>query len=309
MSTTESSRLTFSVVLATRRRPEALADALERIACCDPMPLEVIVVDGDSQQSARDPAERAAASGSVPVRYAVSSEGLSRQRNRGVELARGDVVVFLDDDALASPDLFAALAGAYRNSGVIGASGRVIEAERHRFGGEHSPLRRILFPGKQGRMTAFGYPRRILDLEARHEVEWMHGCFMSALTDAARRVGHDERIGAPFRGEDEDFAYRLSRLGRLIYEPSARVHHLQLGVREPGRSQREFDRDIVLVRSYLFRKNFERTWLARAGFGALIAVLLVHRLINAEWDGARGVLDGAVRVWRTNETAGLIRPQ
>jgi glycosyltransferase involved in cell wall biosynthesis len=294
----------FSVLVVTRGRPDALRGTLESVAACDPGPDELVVVDGDDARSAEQTVRQFATAARFPVEYATSSPGLSVQRNRGIELVSGEVVVFLDDDMTLDPGLFAALARAYREPDVIGATGRVIEPEEGRLGGRSSPLRHLLFPGgEQGSMTRFGYPRRMLDPETARDVEWMQGCLMSGRIDAVSAVPHDERITAEYEGEDEDFSYRLSRLGRIRYVPDAVVRHEQLGFR--GSRGRSFDRRIVLVRAYLFRKNFERTVVTRLQFAGLIAILLAHRLLNREWGAAAGILEGVVDVWRRR---GLLAP-
>ncbi|MCD0448268.1 glycosyltransferase [Actinocorallia sp. API 0066] len=52
--------------------------------------------------------------------------GLSGGKNTGVELATGDVVAFLDDDAVAAPGWLAAFAAAYADPRVIGVGGRTL---------------------------------------------------------------------------------------------------------------------------------------------------------------------------------------
>jgi glycosyltransferase involved in cell wall biosynthesis len=49
--------------------------------------------------------------------------GLSGGKNTGAGLARGDVVAYLDDDAVASPGWLAALAEGYADASVIGVGG------------------------------------------------------------------------------------------------------------------------------------------------------------------------------------------
>jgi glucosyl-dolichyl phosphate glucuronosyltransferase len=51
--------------------------------------------------------------------------GLADARNTGVALATGDVVAFLDDDAVAAPDWLEHMLAAYLDGTVLGVGGRV----------------------------------------------------------------------------------------------------------------------------------------------------------------------------------------
>jgi len=286
----------FSVVIATRGRPDDLRQTLAGLRALDPPPAEVVVVDGDAARSA-EPVADAALGDRMPLRYLPSAPGLTRQRNLGVREAEGDVVVFLDDDVEVDSRLLGVLDAAYRDPSVVGATGLVIEAGERRFGNKRSLVRRLLF-GQQaeGTLTRFGYPRRLQDAESERDVELMQGCLMSARREQAAKVGFDERLPGYGLAEDEDFSYRLSRLGRVRYLPGAVVHHKNTGFRSTG--TRSFNRTVVVNRAYLFRKNFPQTPSARAGFAGLVLVLIAHRAVNRDWDGVRGLVDGSLAAWR-----------
>ena len=284
----------FSVVIATCGRPDRLRRTLESLQSCRPGPFEVLVVDGDPERSARDVLEHVSVpAGAARPRYLPSETGLTIQRNLSLRHCRGDVVVFFDDDVLLSPDLFTLLENAYRTPEVVGATGRVIEDSTHRFGRKESPLRRWLpGGGDEGSFTRFGYPRYITRTDVAREVEFMQGCFMSSRLDAARRVGFDESLPGYGLAEDEDFSCRLARLGRLRYLPEALVTHEQAST--TSYDSRTLSKQIVVNRSYLFHKNFNPTPLAHLQFGLLIAILLAHRVVNFNWGGALGLLEGVV---------------
>ena len=114
---------------------------------------------------------------------------------------------------------------------------------------------------------------------------------MSARRELAERVGFDEGLDGYALAEDEDFGFRLSRLGRVRYIPALRVVHKRLGF--TSHDSRAFGRLVVRNRGYLFRKNFPQTVRARAEFGLLLGVLVMHRLVNREWRGALGLVEGA----------------
>jgi len=256
------------------------------------------VIDADEGSSAR-PLVVELQDGHLPVHYVHTEPSLTMQRNVGIDRCFGDVVVFLDDDVSLPSDLFAKLARAYAAEDVVGATGWVIEPHAQRLGGPRSILRRLVLPGSRrqpGRFTRYGYPHYVVVADGPCDVEFMPGCFMSARRRAAAEVRFDEHLGAYALAEDEDFSYRLSRLGRVVYLPDVVVVHQKLGFR--SFDSRDFGRLVVKNRAYLFRKNFPQTPRARFQFGLLLAKMVGHRLLNREWRGALGVLEGTLNLVR-----------
>jgi glycosyltransferase involved in cell wall biosynthesis len=297
---------TFSVVVPTLGRPDEVDGALARLAGCCPRPLEVLVVDGDPAASASPVVDDWAGRG-LAVRHLPSPPGLTRQRNVALDACCGDVVVMVDDDARVPPDALARLAAAYRDPGVVGATGRIVEPGGNAVGGKASPLRRWLpGGGAEGGFTRYGYPRRLVDLDAERDVSFMQGAFLSARREAAQRVRFDERLPGYALAEDEDFSCRLARLGRLRYLPDLVVDHGNEGF--TTRDRRAFGRTVVVHRAYLFRKNFRQTTRARLQFRAFFGLLVLHRLANRDWAGARGLLDGIAAARRGVVPAGADDP-
>jgi GT2 family glycosyltransferase len=285
--------MTISVVIPTRRRPEPLRETLESIKQSDPQPHEVVIVDGDEERSA-EAVVREVLTG---ARYLASPPGLTRQRNLALREVTGNVVLFLDDDVTIDASLLRHVAATYKDGGVVGVTGVVEEPDPRRFGAKQAGIRGLLLRGEEGTFTRFGYPRYLLDLANPRDVEVMQGCFMSARTDAARTVGFDEALPSYGLAEDEDFSVRLSRLGRIRFVPEAKLVHRKTGFLT--HDSRALGRSVVVNRAYLFRKNFPQTLRARVEFGVLVLVLVVHRLLNGEWKGALGLLEGAAQAWRT----------
>ncbi len=291
----------FSHIIATKGRPALLRDAVESALASLPANGEMIVVDGDPGRSGEPVVEHLdVPEGGPPIRYIAGVSGLCSQRNAGIDAARGDVLVFTDDDCTLVEGFYEALAEAYRDPAVIGATGRVQEPFDRRIGSDvESSLRRVILGGgRQGTMTSFGFRRYILDVERPHTVEFMPGTFMSARRALAAEVRFDEwleRLSGYSLGEDDDFSYRLSRRGMIRYVPGAAVYHHALGKHTIDR--RSLARLVVINRTYLFRKNFAGTPRAKLGFVALIALFFGHRIVNRDWQGVRGLIDGVRYVW------------
>jgi GT2 family glycosyltransferase len=276
----------LSVVVPTVGRPDRVSLLLASIARCDPHPDEVLVVDGEGSDQLETVVAKWDAE--LNLKLLVSPRGVSRQRNAGIASARGDVIVFLDDDVVIEGRTFAQIHEAFDDQGVVGVTGRVIEPRGRRLVAQDSRLRRwIPGGGTQGGFTRYGYPRYVYDVDVPRDVQFMPGCFACVRTPAARAIGFDENLAV---AEDEDFSYRLSHIGRIRYLPEISIIHRKLGFK--SREPRTFDQALVWTRRYLFRKNFEQTALARMQFGIFLITLVAHRIVNGDLAGARGLLHG-----------------
>ncbi|MBT4977758.1 MAG: glycosyltransferase family 2 protein [Gemmatimonadetes bacterium] len=107
----------ISVVIATHNQVERLTLVLQGLAHQTlQADFEVIVVDdGCTDGTRRMLAELDI--GRVSVIGLKPNQGRNRARNRGIEAARGELVVFLDGDALPAPDLLQRYWQAYQKEG------------------------------------------------------------------------------------------------------------------------------------------------------------------------------------------------
>jgi glucosyl-dolichyl phosphate glucuronosyltransferase len=108
----------------TRKRYDDLIAAIASLQGQTRQPEEVIVVVDHSPTLERDLRRL---KGVVVIRNR-HRRGLSGARNSGLEVARGDVIAFLDDDAVAEPDWLARLYSWYWAPAVIGVGGRIVPA-------------------------------------------------------------------------------------------------------------------------------------------------------------------------------------
>ncbi|MBP0457777.1 glycosyltransferase family 2 protein [Streptomyces montanisoli] len=124
------SRRSCSVVICvyTEERWADILAAVDSVRAQDPAPLEtLLVVDHNEALRARLTAAFAAAGG-VRVLANAGPRGLSAGRNTGVAAARGEVIAFLDDDAVAQPGWLRHFDEAYDDPRVLAVGGRTLPA-------------------------------------------------------------------------------------------------------------------------------------------------------------------------------------
>ena len=120
--------MSFSIVIATKDRAEFLARALESLgAQVGPPPFEVIVVDNGSSDGTPAVVRTARERSPFEVRgIFVAQPNRSAARNAGIEAARSDFVLFVDDDVWLPPAFLAAHAAAQRAGEATAVSGPIL---------------------------------------------------------------------------------------------------------------------------------------------------------------------------------------
>ena len=111
----------ISIVIATKDRSAYVARALASLASQIGAPsFEVIIVDNGSSDDTKAVVEEAAARASFPVRYAFEPEpNRGKARNRGVAIAEGYLILFIDDDVQLPAGFIAAHEAAHTTSNLI----------------------------------------------------------------------------------------------------------------------------------------------------------------------------------------------
>lgn len=226
------SPLSFSIVINTCDRRDSLLATLAGLEEQRHGRFEVVVVVGPSRDDTAA-AVRARYGDRVVLRDCPQFN-LSMSRNVGIAAAAGDVVAFIDDDAVPAPTWLSQLELAYLSQpGVAGFGGRTFNVNPGR--GELQFL--------QGWITALAdqvdvrrHPDAPLPV-ARHGVRWyprFHGTNQTYRRDALLELGgFDERFEYLF--DDSDIAVRMAKSGHeLRHLPLATVYHAPATGRNRG---------------------------------------------------------------------------
>lgn len=223
----QSSRI--SVVIATYGRSELLLECIASILHNHCMDFELLIVDQNPTNAFQT--ELSNSFDADPrIRYIpLDVVGLSIARNKGVEHARSEIVVFCDDDVEVTPEWLQAYFEAFTSvqpmPGVVA--------------GQVEPLwlapKPQWYPDEEHREHLLGiYRNRGNSLIPMPEGELPVGANFAILRDIVSQIGgFDERVGFSYNrrhpmigGEDSLFTLKAKQAGYPIYyQPSAKVMH------------------------------------------------------------------------------------
>jgi cellulose synthase/poly-beta-1,6-N-acetylglucosamine synthase-like glycosyltransferase len=150
-------------------------------------------------------------------------KGLSETRNIAINVATGNIIAFMDDDAIAETDWLEKLVQQFKNSAVMAIGGMIVpywlEGERP-----------FWFPGELDWIvgcTYLGLPHR------GNVVRNIIGCNMAFRTEVFHSIGlFNTSVGRTSKsqgiGEDSELCMRITSnltSAIIVYDPLAIVHH------------------------------------------------------------------------------------
>jgi glycosyltransferase involved in cell wall biosynthesis len=193
----------------------------------------ILVFDGCTPETLRGFEETELACSPIPI-VLERNVGRSAARNRGLRRAQGEVILFLDDDRIPSPD-FVARHLARHASGdcvLLGERKNIIFPEDeidalYRSGVVRTRLQEVIAGAT--RDTAFNLLNDWILSRPLHPIRWLP--FFTGNASVKRRfleqIGLFDEAFTGWGYEDTDLGYRLSRLGLpFVRDPALMNYHL-----------------------------------------------------------------------------------
>jgi glucosyl-dolichyl phosphate glucuronosyltransferase len=217
-------RLLMTIVIGTLNRRVLLQGSLVSLLRqrCPADRFEILVVDNGSTDGTQDMVRRMAAAASNMRLIEEPARGLSHARNRGIAEARGGLIAFFDDDAVAEPDWVEVLLRIFELEPETDAAGGRIEVL-------WPDTRPIWMPrsieGYYGRCD-YGDERKRLAYP-----QYPYGSNMVIRRERLLAIGgFNTELGPTggnlMAGGEQDVFFRLYEANvTVVYEPAALVHH------------------------------------------------------------------------------------
>jgi glycosyltransferase involved in cell wall biosynthesis len=232
-----SEQVSFSIVICSYNRATSLAETLASIdACLLPVGrlVELVLIDNNSTDATARICSDFAGVSRIPFRRVPETrQGVSFARNRGIQEARGKVILFTDDDCRVNDHWLVTYAREFDENRVDCAFGRVYPDWRGTppawFSDELNAAYALLDYGDQ----------RFLVTDAAHE---FFGANFAMRKDLLSELGgFDVHLGRTeaklLIGEETRVYHDLVRRGsKIAYNPSIEVRH----VIEEGRKEKAY---------------------------------------------------------------------
>ena len=213
----------LSVIVCTYNRCETLKQTLPSLLQ-QKFPdenYEIIVVDNNSTDNTAGVVAEFNRSGNKQIRYVKElQQGLSYARNKGAEVATGEIIAYIDDDAIADENWLDGLYEIYEKYENVDCVGGQIK---------------LLWQGERPSWMPFEYESLLgrLDLGAEPmECDSLFGGNLSMKKNLWNKTGgFDTNLGRQGKGllsmEETEFCHRIKESGaKLMYTPHALVHHI-----------------------------------------------------------------------------------
>lgn len=168
---------------------------------------EIIVVDDASQDETSQVAESAGAD----VVFQIDHGGAAAARNAGLQVARGDLILFTDADCFPSSSWLARMINPFSDPEVVGTKGTYRTDQRSLI----ARLAQLEFEFRYERMAALP------------QIDFIDTYAAAYRRDVLMEEGGFDRAYAAATVEDVDLSFRLAQRGyRMIFVPDAWVKHI-----------------------------------------------------------------------------------
>jgi glycosyltransferase involved in cell wall biosynthesis len=205
-----------SVVIPTKNRSALVTQTIQ---CIESQTVsrdqyEVIVIDNDSSDDTRSVLEKAIRTYSNLKFGAQEKRGAAATRNAGLRMAKGDLILFIDDDVQAEPGLIEwHVKYQQKNPGAS-----VIGAVTIPWGDTTEPFLRYL---RDHRILNPYTPSK-----GPIDFSYYHTCNVSTPTDVILKLGGFNEAFSIYGMEDIELGYRLQKAGsHMIFAAEAKALH------------------------------------------------------------------------------------
>ncbi len=301
----------FSLIICTYMRPAAVINLMESVNEQLLNPDEVLMIDSSPNDNTKKALQEKFYPGLKYFKVGVEDSGLTKQRNFGIQQVaeNSEIVCFLDDDIVLTPEYFQNLIGTYSQfPDALGVGGYILDEVQWKRNTEGKLLQfdefemdsyvrklgsrnvvrkklKLLSDQPPGIMPEFSNGLSIGFLpptDKTYRVEF----FMGGVSSYRKELFEKINFSSYFEGyglyEDMDFCLRASNIGQLYVNTAAQLYHYH---EEAGRPN-QFNYGKMVMRNgwYVWRVKYPnpkfKAQLKWHGIAFLLTLVRLGNVIN-----------------------------
>lgn len=302
------------MIIPTYHRPDDLARCIFSILQQTRLPEQLLVID-DGELTEVPYADECQQKGIELIYFRKDKPGLTASRNKGIALASGDLIYFLDDDVELFPDYIQSILQLFeqdQQQTIMGVGGLIANEPKLTLTQQirHFFDSLFLVSGyREGRVLPSGFcvnfGARGWSFKAGQRVDFLAGGVCAYRKQVFQQHLFNEHYQGYGLGEDKDFSYRLvyQSGAKLIVTPDAKLNHYESPQMRYDHYQR--GKAFILARHRFFIDHVYRhrwQWLL---FGYAVLGYTLGRLLialakgkRAEWCRMKGIFDAILLLIR-----------
>lgn len=210
----------ISVVVAVRNEAKHIRGCIESLANQDYENYEIIVVDGMSDDGTYEILKELQKKYDFKL-FRNDKKNAAAGRNIGIEKAKGDVIAFIDGDAIASRQWLSSIKKVMEEKEVAGVGGPDLLPEN---AGHMAKIIGIIMTSPLARGGKLNPSTQHIMMERERYVRHIPTCNLAIRKEIFYEVGlFDENF---VKGQDLELNYRITKAGyKLFYSPAIQVVH------------------------------------------------------------------------------------
>lgn len=283
--------LDISIIIPTRNRAKSIIETIDSIYKCEYIPNEIIIIDQSENKQSQIIKKEISRYKDIEIKYIHQNiPSSTSSRNKGIELAKNEIIVFSDDDIYVEEKTLYNIYEKFKNDKSISLIAAIDKLSLGEVSNKLTSIIGYTFfrnnPFKQNgyvMKSMFGrYPKTI---EKTIETEWAMGYFF-ATKKSILEVGNirfDENMKSYAYAEDLDFTYRINKYSKdnklnMIIDPKIIVEHRVS--KEWRTTKLQYSIAFIVNREYLSYKLFPNSIRSRimvrwANIGEVVRRILI----------------------------------
>ena len=209
----------ISVIICTYNRYESLKetlDSLKTLEDCKYFDYEIIIVDNNSNDKTKDVVYSCMPEFFGRLKYVFEQkQGLSYARNKGIEEANGEIIVFTDDDVIVDKKWLTNIVNCFKKYNCDGVGGRIIPLYPEKVPQWIKDYKHLLC----GPIVAHDYGEcdKIYGKEKMNPFVGASMAYKKEIFAECGLFNADLGVGKGMLGEDTDFFWRVLENNRVLY--------------------------------------------------------------------------------------------